>query len=412
MLDKFGIREIALMDPRRNPYAPGAGSTPPELAGRDDVLERTSVMLDRLVAGKHTRGFIFYGLRGVGKTVLLQRVLLNAEANGVAIVEIEAPEDQSLPAMLAPALRATLIRMSKGEAAKAMVKRAFGALAAFVRATKIKYEDIELSMDFIGEEGIADSGDLELDLGDLLIAVGEAAADRHTAVILFIDELQYVKEKQLAALIKALHKTSQKQLPITLVAAGLPQLLAQMGRAKSYAERLFEFVEIGPLDEKDGVRALRVPSAKENVEFSDDALTIIFSQTQGYPYFIQEWGKHAWNTAMHSPISRHDAITAGTIALADLDASFFRVRFDRLAPAEKRYARAMATLGPGPYRTGDIAKVIGEKTSTVGPVRARLIKKGMAYGPSHGDTAFTVPLFADFLTRTMPWPQPPDSNVE
>jgi len=379
--------------------APGAGSAPPELAGRDDVLERTSIMLDRLVAGKHTRGFIFYGLRGVGKTVLLQRIILNAEANSVSAVEIEAPEDQSLPAM-----RATLIKMSKGKAAKAMVRRAFGVLSTFIRATKIKYEDIELSMDFAGEEGVADSGDLELDLGDLLVAVGEAAADRHTAVVIFIDELQYVKEQQLAALIKALHKTSQKQLPITLVAAGLPQLLAQMGRAKSYAERLFEFVEIGPLDEKDGVRALRVPSAKENVEFRDDALRITFPQTQGYPYFIQEWGKHAWNTARHSPISGHDATVAGTIALAELDASFFRVRFDRLAPAEKRYARAMATLGPGPYRTGDIAKVIGEKTSTMGPVRARLIKKGMAYGPSHGDTAFTVPLFADFLKRTMPWP--------
>lgn len=224
--------------------APGAGSAPPELAGRNDVLERASVMLDRLVAGKHTRGFIFYGLRGVGKTVLLQRIILNAEANSVSVVEIEAPEDQSLPAMLVPALRATLIKMSKGKAAKAMVRRAFGVLSTFIRATKIKYEDIELSMDFAGEEGVADSGDLELDLGDLLVAVGEAAADRHTAVVIFIDELQYVKEQQLAALIKALHKTSQKQLPITLVAAGLPQLLAQMGRAKSYAERLFEFVEI------------------------------------------------------------------------------------------------------------------------------------------------------------------------
>ncbi|WP_163098789.1 ATP-binding protein [Acidithiobacillus ferrianus] len=400
------------MDPRRNPYAPGAGSAPPELAGRDEVLERTSIMLDRLVARHPTRGFIFYGLRGVGKTVLLQRVLLDAEVSGMAVVEIEAPEDQSLPAMLAPALRATLIRMSKGKMAKAMVRRALGVLAAFVRAAKIKYEDVEISMDFIGEEGMADSGDLELDLGDLLIAVGEAAAEHHTAAVLFIDELQYVKEKQLAALTRALHKTSQRRLPITLVAAGLPQLLAQMGRAKSYTERLFEFVEIGPLDEADGMRALRVPAAKEQVEFSDDALRTILSQTQGYPYFIQEWGKQAWNTARQSPISRRDALTAGTIALADLDASFFRVRFDRLAPAEKRYARAMATLGQGPYRTGDIARVLEEKTTTVGPIRARLIKKGMVYSPSHGDTAFTVPLFADFLERTMPWRPAPDGGAD
>lgn len=390
------------MDPRRNPYAPGAGTPPPELAGRDDIIERAAIALHRIAHGRAARSLIMYGLRGVGKTVLLQRIATQAEAEGMTTVVIESPEGRSLPAILGPALRAGLIRMSRTEAAKASVKRAWSALASFVKAARLKYEDIEFNIDLDTEAGLADSGDLEADLGDLVVCVGESAAAHKTALVLVIDELQYIPEQQLAALITALHRASQKQLPVTLVAAGLPQLLGQMGRAKSYAERLFEFVPIQPLDPDSAAQALRVPAEQEGAAYTDEALAEIVARTQGYPYFLQEWGKHAWAAADAPPIDLADAQRATEIALAELDASFFRVRYDRLTPSEKRYMRAMAELGAGPHRSGDIAAVLGRSISAVAPVRARLIEKGMVYSPAHGDTAFTVPLFDGFMKRTMP----------
>jgi hypothetical protein len=219
---------------------------------------------------------------------------------------------------------------------------------------------------------------------------------------LFVDELQYVPEAQLASLISAIHNASQSQLPITMVAAGLPQLLGQMGRAKSYAERLFEFVPLDRLDETAARTALVAPAERQGVRFEDAAIEVILKQTIGYPYFLQEWGKHSWDVATASPIKGRDAEQATVEALAELDASFFRVRFDRLTPAEKRYMRAMAELGPGPHRSGDVAEVLGRKVTAVAPVRNALISKGMLYSPAHGDTAFTVPLFDGFMKRIMP----------
>jgi len=271
------------MDPRRNPYAPGAGTPPPELAGRDEIIERAAIALDRIRAGRAARSVVLYGLRGVGKTVLLQRIRQAAEQEGFVPVGFEAPEDRSLPSVLGPALRATLIRLSRGMATKTALKKALGALASFTKAAKIRYEDVEFSIDFESLRGLADSGDLETDLTDLLITVAEAAAEDKTAVVIFIDELQYIPEEQLAALISALHQANQKQAPITLVAAGLPQLLGQMGRAKSYAERLFEFVHVGPLERDAARRALRVPAESEDVEFDEDAIDEILDRTQGYP---------------------------------------------------------------------------------------------------------------------------------
>lgn len=392
------------MDPRRNPYAPGAGTPPPELAGRDELIERAAIALDRIRAGRSARSFIMYGLRGVGKTVLLNRIRLDAEARGFASVKIEAPEERSLPALLAPALRANLIKLSRGAAEKSAVHKALGVLAAFAKALKVGFHDIELSLDLDiePEPGVADSGDLDNDLADLLAAVGAAAAERDTAVVLFIDELQYVPEPQLAALISALHNASQSQLPITMVAAGLPQLVGQTGRAKSYAERLFEFAPIDRLDDAAARDALIVPAENEGAAYKDLAITEILKQTRGYPYFLQEWGKHSWNVADRSPIAADDARQATVQALAELDASFFRVRFDRLTPAEKRYMRGMAELGAGPHRSGDVADVLGRKVTTVAPIRNGLIAKGMLYSPAHGDTAFTVPLFDGFMKRIMP----------
>ena len=390
------------MDPRRNPYAPGAGTPPPELAGRDELIERAAIALDRIREGRSARSFILYGLRGVGKTVLLNRIRLDAEARSFATVRIEAPEERSLPGLLAPALRAALLRLNRGEAAKTAVQKALGALASFAKALKVNYQDIEVSLDVAPQAGVADSGDLDNDLADLLAAVGAAAADRKTAVVLFIDELQYVPQAQLASLIGALHNASQSQLPITMVAAGLPQLLGQTGRAKSYAERLFEFVPIDRLDEAAARAALVAPAKKEGAAFDERALAEILAQTRGYPYFLQEWGKHSWDVAEESPIEADDARQATVQALAELDASFFRVRFDRLTPAERRYMRAMAELGPGPHRSGDVADVLGRKVTTVAPIRNALIAKGMLYSPAHGDTAFTVPLFDGFMKRIMP----------
>jgi AAA ATPase domain len=390
------------LDPRTNPYAPGAGTPPPELAGRDDILERAAIALDRIRAHRAARSVILHGLRGVGKTVLLNRIRLDAEARGIATVRIEAPEERSLPALLAPALRSALLRLRRLEATKAGLHKAMRALTGFASALKVKYQDIEFGLDFEKEEGLADSGDLDTDLADLMTSIGEAAAERGTAVVLFIDELQYVPEEQLASLIMALHGANQAQLPITMVAAGLPQLIGQTGRAKSYAERLFEFIKIDRLDETAAIAAIRVPAEKEDVTYDDAAVTEILNQTLGYPYFLQEWGKHSWNVALTSPIRLSDAEQATQEALAELDESFFRVRFDRLTPAEKRYMRAMAELGAGPHRSGDIAEMIGRKVTNVAPIRNALIAKGMIFSPAHGDTAFTVPLFDGFMKRIMP----------
>jgi len=392
------------MDPRKNPYAPGAGTPPPELAGRSELVERAAIALDRIRDRRSARSFIFYGLRGVGKTVLINKVRQEGEARGFSCVWMEAPEERSLPALLAPALRAALLKLSRGEAIKAGLEKALKALSGFAKVMKFKYQDVEFGVDYKPQKGLADSGDLETDLVDLFGTIGEAALERKTAIVLFIDELQYVKEDELAALIMAIHRAGQGQLPVTMIAAGLPQLVGQTGRAKSYAERLFEFVEIGSLDENAARAALRVPVEKEGARLEDDAIAAILEQTKGYPYFLQEWGKHSWNLADTSPIKRDDAVHATQAALAELDNSFFRVRFDRLTPAEKKYMRAMAELGPGPHRSGDIAHLLQKKVTTVAPLRNTLISKGMIYSPSHGDTAFTVPLFDGFMKRIMPKP--------
>jgi hypothetical protein len=387
------------MDPRKNPYAPGAGTPPPELAGRDDLIERAAIALDRIRAGRAARSLILHGLRGVGKTVLLNRIETDGEARGFACVKVEAPEDRSLPALLTPVLRVALLRLDRGKRIRTNLARAGRALAGFAKALKVKYRDIEVSTDFEPERGLADSGDLDTDLTDLLASVGTAAREYRTGIVLFMDELQYVHDDQLASLIRALHSASQRQLPMTMLAAGLPQLIGQMGRAKSYAERLFEFVPIDRLDDEAARAALSVPAEREGVAFTPEAIAEILRHTRGYPYFLQEWGRHAWNVAQTSPISRADARRATVLALAELDAGFFRVRFDRLTPMEKHYLGAMAELGPGPHRSGDIAERLGKSVTSVAPVRSELIAKGIIYSPAHGDTAFTVPLFDGFMTR-------------
>jgi AAA ATPase domain len=390
------------MDPIANPFAPGAGTPPPELAGRDELLHSAYVAIERVRRGKPSKSLLLIGLRGVGKTVLLDRMREEAEQSGVYAVRIEAPEGRSLPAILAPQLRQTLLRLSRKERAQEKATRGLRALAGFAKSLKIKFADIEVGFDFDPEAGLADNGDLDQDLVSLLELVGEAAQSDESAVVLFVDELQYVEEAQLAALVTALHRCAQRSLPIMMIGAGLPQLTGQMGRAKSYAERLFDFPFIGPLATEDARKAIVAPVEHESVRITADALDLIIEQSHCYAYFLQEWGKHAWDAATKSPITRDDVIHGSVTTIAALDESFFRVRFDRLTPSEKRYLRAMAQLGPGPHRSGDVAECLGRKVAQTGPVRSSLIVKGMIWSPSHGDTAFTVPLFDQFMLRIMP----------
>ena len=390
------------MDPILNPYAPGAGTQPPELAGRDDLRDIARTALIRTKIGRSSKSILMVGLRGVGKTVLLERIREEAESNGIYTLQIEAPENRSFPSVMVPQLRLTLLKISNREAAKELAQRALRGLAGFVKTLKLEYQGIGLTLESAPEPGLADSGDLETDLQDLLEVVGAAAKADQSCVALFVDELQYVKEDELAALITALHRTSQRGLPVTMVGAGLPQVRGRMGKAKSYAELLFEFPEIGPLSPKDAKLAIAKPARDEGVEIEPIALDAIVAQTQCYPYFLQEWGKHVWDVAESSPITVSHVEVASRQAVADLDASFFLVRFDRLTPTEKRYLRAMAQLGQGPHRSGDIAGVLDRAVTSLAPTRSKLINKGMIWSPNHGDTAFTVPMFDEFMVRIMP----------
>lgn len=390
------------MDPRTNPYAPGAGTLPPELTGRDELIEKAAIALDRCRNGLPARGILMVGLRGVGKTVLLARIAQESEARGFSVISIETPEKRSLPALLIPALRSVLLKLDRKAVVRDRLKKTLQVLGGFVAAMKLKYDDVEFGVDLGRIPGVADSGDLEHDLVELFIEVGETVKAQNTALALFIDEIQYIQEEQFAALIMALHKCTQRNLPILLIGAGLPQLVGQAGRAKSYAERLFEYPEVGELSESAAKQALELPAKKLGVEYSHNALIEILAQTQSYPYFLQEWGKHCWQCAEHSPITLEDVKLATELAISELDASFFRVRFDRLTPAEKKYLRAMAELGSCPQRSGDIAYLLKKEVQTVAPTRASLMNKGMIFSPSHGDNAFTVPLFSGYMKRVMP----------
>lgn len=386
------------MDPVRNPFAPGAGTQPPELAGRDDIIKAADIALQRVLLGRHDKSQILLGLRGTGKTVMLNKIEELAESHGHVTSFIEAPEGQSLASLLYPKIHQALRKLSMIESAKAAVHRAKQALRGFASVFKLKVGDVSISVD--PEKGVADSGILEYDLSDLFLRVGEAAKAGGSAWTLLIDEVQYLSEVELAALIVSIHRVNQKQLPVMFFGAGLPQIAALSGDAKSYAERLFDYPPIGALDERSACTAIRQPIEHEEESISDEALKLIVAKTEGYPYFLQEWGYQAWNIAANSPITAQDVDRASQAALKRLDDGFFKVRLDRLTPKEREYVVAMAQLGKGPYRSADVADKLGERITTLGPRRATIIFKGMIYSPAHGDIDFTVPMFDDFLRRT------------
>lgn len=385
------------MDAIRNPFAPGAGSNPPNLSGRANVIEDADIAIKRILVGRHAKSQILLGLRGTGKTVLLNRIEQLAEEAGHLTSFIEAPEDKSLAQLLYPKILQVLRKLSLVENAKAKALAAQRALRSFASVFKVNIGDFSVSVD--PESGVADSGDLEYDLIDVFQRVGEAAQSTGRGWTLLIDELQYLSKKELSALIVAIHRINQKNLPILFFGAGLPQIAALSGNAKSYAERLFSFPPIGPLGEKPAKSAIKQPVEAEGETITDTALDNIFAKTEGYPYFLQEWGYQAWNITQASPITDQDIDNASIIALQRLDEGFFRVRFERLTPKEREYVMAMASLGKGPYRSSEIAEKLQEKAQQLGPRRAKIIHKGMIYSPTHGDIDFTVPLFHDFLKR-------------
>ena len=389
------------MDPIKNPFSPGAGNPPPELVGRDALLQRVQVSLARLRAGRFDKSIILVGLRGVGKTVLLNEVRASAEDGGYKAILVEAHERKSMAALLLPPLRAILFSLDTMQGSGDKVKRAFRVFRSFLNGIKVKVGEIELELGVDPEVGTADSGDLESDLADLFVAVAEAAADKGTAIAICVDELQYLSQREFGALIMAIHRVAQSGLPLVLVGAGLPQILALAGRSKSYSERLFDFPEVKKLVHSDAKEAIRGPLQSENVLIDEDALDEIVHLTQGYPYFLQQWGYETWNIAATSPITKSDVDSATQAALKNLDQSFFRVRFDRITPRGKEYLLALAKLGPGTHRSGDVAQSLGVESTALGPVRDDLIKKGVIYSPRHGEVAFTVPLFDQFMLRTM-----------
>ncbi len=390
------------MDPIRNPFVPGAGALPPELVGREALLEQADILFQRALLGRSARSFIAIGLRGVGKTVILNKVGQIARGHGYRVCQIEAYEKKPLPLLLVPHLRRMLLELDRLGALSQQVKRGLRVLKSFASGLSLRYGDAEIQLDVEPEPGAADSGDLEADLPELIAAVGRAAASRQAAIVLVIDEIQYLDEKDMGALIMSMHRVMQETLPVVLVAAGLPQVVALSGRSKSYAERLFDFPRIGALSDADARLALSRPAHQEGASFTPEALDTIVAMTEGYPYFLQEWGYQSWNVAAGATIQAYDVEAATARALAALDTGFFRMRYDRLTPREKAYCRAMADLGAGAHRSGDIAGRLGTRVQAVGPLRDGLIRKGVIYSPAHGDAAFTVPLFEPFLNRVQP----------
>lgn len=388
------------MDEILNPFSPGAGSRPPALVGRDSLIRETEVLLARVKSGRAAKSMIMTGLRGVGKTVLLNRLASEAREQNYHVLMIEVDESQSFLKHLVQSLKLMLLELDAESRMKSTARKALSILKSFAGVT-IGYGDFSFGLDISPSQGMADSGSLELDLPALFSAIGEVAIEKGTGIALIVDEVQFLNEQELSALILTMHKMQQLQLPVVLISAGLPVMYELAGQAKSYAERLFSFPSLGPLSREDADKAIQLPIEQAGERIEPDALETIYRMTQGYPYFLQEWGYWAWNTAQRSPITSEDVQTAGPIVIRQLDDNFFKVRFNRITPKEREFLRAMATLGAGPHRSSDVAERLGKKVSAIGPMRKSLIKKGMIYSPAYGLLDFTVPLFGDFMLRVM-----------
>ncbi|MWV48269.1 AAA family ATPase [Rathayibacter sp. VKM Ac-2803] len=391
------------MDAIDNPYTPNAGARPEILIGRDEQTEAFRTLLGRLRRGRTEQSMIMTGLRGVGKTVLLNSFRSIALEEHWEVIEFEAVKhgEGRFRHTIASQLKAALLRLSPRAKWTAAGRRAAEVLSSF--AVSVNSEGTwSLGWDVPAAEGLADHGDLGMDLADVLVAVGEAAAEQGEGIVLLIDEVQFLDSTQLEALIQAIHKTVQRSLPVTFVGAGLPQIAELVGDAKSYAERLFKFPRIDSLDDEDARAALTEPAATEGAVYADDAVDLAVEITRGYPYFIQELGYQVWTIAKSGRIWREDVELARDAYEAKLDSSFFRVRLDRATPLQTAYMRAMAELGPAPQKAGDVALLMSRTSTQLGPTRAELIEMGLLYTPEHGYAAFTVPDFDRFMKRAVP----------
>lgn len=390
------------MDSISNPFSPNAGSMPPELVGRREIIEDARVLLGRTQLRRSAQSLLMTGLRGVGKTVILNEILRMAERQGLAVpIYMEATEDRRLGEMLAFSLRMALLKLNRVEGAKDKVVRGLSALRNFMGTIKIGFGDIDIALEPL--RGIADSGDMQFDLIGLFTAVAEAAADKGKAIVLLIDELQYLNEEELGALVMALHRMQQLQLPLVMVGAGLPIIAKLVGEAKSYAERLFKYPRIGALSETDSRMAICTPFADAGIRMEEDAIAMICAETRGYPYFIQEWGSQLWNFIEREPITVGDVKKVRDAVLYSLDSNFFQIRMERVTASEREFMRMMASVASedGECGIADIAHGMGVAQSAIAQRRASLIKKGMIYSPSYGLLAFTVPMFAEYVKRVM-----------
>ncbi|MEJ7795768.1 MAG: ATP-binding protein [Nocardioides sp.] len=400
------------MDPVSNPYTPNAGATPQAIVGRDDQLESFDLLLRRSSIGRTEQSMIVTGLRGVGKTVLLGQFRGTALRTDWVVIELEVRkhDDNLFRREITGLTRTALFELSPKAKWDSRLERAARVLTSFAISVDPSGA-LTARLDVDALEGIADHLDLAQDLTDLLVAVGEAAQSKDRGVVLLFDEVQFLSPSQLEALISAIHKTVQRELPIILVAAGLPQIAELAGDAKSYAERLFKFFRIGNLSPDDARTAFSSPAGDEGVTWHDDALDLAIEVTEGYPYFIQELGSAIWPIADDDLIRRVDVEAALPIYESKLDSSFFRVRLDRSTDLQRAYLRAMAELGPAPQKAAAVAELLDRTSTQCGPVRAELIAMGLLFTPEHGFAAFTVPQFDKFLLRAMPTLEVPAKKV-
>lgn len=393
------------MDALTNPYAPGAGTRPPLLTGRDPEIESFRLLLGRLERGHPEQSLLITGLRGVGKTVLLDAFEGIAEDAGWFASFSELTGDTHLPQLLATVCREALFDLSRQERLRERGRRALGVLKAFTISTDA---GIDLRLDVDPYVGVADSGDLGRDIGELLIEVGTAAQEAERGVVFLFDEVQFIKPPDFEAMIAGIQRVSRKTLPITIAGAGLPLLPKLAGEAKSYAERLFAFPRLGVLPVKAAREALVAPALKLDVTYEKNAVNNLLKHSERYPYFLQQYGKHAWLAGKGNVIDMEACISAYNRVKPILDKEFFHVRIERANDSERRYMAAMAAQGKGPYKSGDVTRDLGfSSTTETGTIRDSLIKKGLIYSPRYGQVSFTVPLFDDYVRRTYPFERDP-----
>ncbi|CAN5157311.1 ATP-binding protein [soil metagenome] len=388
------------MDPVRNPYAPGAGQRPPELAGRDSELARFDVVLERVAKGRPERSLMLTGLRGVGKTVLLNQLRSAAIGRGWGTGKIEARPEQSLRRPLSAALHMAIRELAGRHRDPQRIEALLGVLKAFAlrdsAGAKLR-ERWQPGIDVPAAIGRADSGDIEIDLVELLTDAAAAAGDVGVGIALFVDEMQDLGPADVSAICAACHELAQVGAPLIVVGAGLPHLPAVLSASKSYSERLFAYLRIDRLDRAAADLALRAPADREGVDFADDALSALYAAADGYPYFVQAYGKVTWDAAATSPITAADVRVAAPGAEAELAVGFFGSRYERATPAEREYMRAMADLGGTPVTTAQVAAALGRRPASLSPARDSLIKKGLVFSAERGSIAFTVPHFDRYL---------------